>query len=52
MKILGKLVLVIIALSGIVLVYFVSWFWRALLIPLIILLLVDVLSNALRKKKD
>jgi hypothetical protein len=42
---------IFLAIGGIVLVFFVSWFWRALIIPMVILLAVDVLSSFLKKKK-
>jgi hypothetical protein len=51
MDILGKLVFLIVALAGVVLVFYVSWFWRALIIPMVVIILIDVTSSFLRKKK-
>ena len=52
MKIIPKILFLLLALFGIVLVYYISWFWRIFLIPLIILLLVDVVSSFMRTKKQ
>ena len=50
MQIAVSLVFLILALGGIVAVFYVSWFWRALLIPMVVILLWDVVSGVLRKK--
>jgi len=50
-NLLVKLFFIFLAIGGIVLVFFVSWFWRALIIPMIILLMVDVLSSFLKGKR-
>ena len=52
MQILFKIIFVLAALAGIVAVFYVSWFWRALIAPMIILLLVDVISSFWKKMKD
>ena len=36
-----KLFFIVLALGGIVLVFFVSWFWRALIIPMVVIILID-----------
>jgi len=51
MQILLKIVFVIAAIAGIVAIFYVSWFWRALIAPMIILLLADVISSFWRKTK-
>ena len=51
MNIVGKLIFLFVAVSGIVLVFYVSWFWRALIIPMVVIILIDVTSSFLRKKK-
>ncbi len=51
MNILGKLLFIIVALCGIALVFFVSWFWRLLLVPMIVVLLVDGIGGLFRKKE-
>ena len=50
MKLLGKFLFIILALAGIVVVFYVSWFWRAFLIPMVAILLWDVVSSFVRKK--
>jgi len=47
-----KLFFIILAIGGIVLVFFVSWFWRALIIPMVVIILIDVLSSFIKKKKS
>lgn len=50
-----KIVFVLAAVCGIVAIFFVSWFWRALIAPMVILLLADVVSDIWKKferKKD
>jgi hypothetical protein len=46
-----KIVFTLAAIGGIVLVFYVSWFWRLLLIPMIVIVLWDVASSFLRKKQ-
>jgi len=50
MQILLKIIFVIAAIVGIVAIFYVSWFWRALIAPMIILLLADVVGSLFRKK--
>jgi len=50
MQIAGKVLFLILALAGIVAVFYVSWFWRLLLIPMIVILVVDVVGSFVRKK--
>jgi len=50
-NILIKIVFVLAAVGGIVLVFFVSWFWRLLLVPMIIIVLWDVGSGFFKKKR-
>ena len=45
-----KIVFVIVAIVGIIAVFYVSWFWRALLVPMIVILLWDGVVSLLRKK--
>jgi len=45
-----KILFFIVAVGGIVLVFFVSWFWRALIIPMVVLLLIDAVSSFWKKK--
>lgn len=49
-NIIVKIVFLIAAIAGIVLVFFVSWFWRLLLIPMIVIVLWDVVSSFFKKK--
>ena len=51
MQILFKIVFVLAALAGIVAIFYVSWFWRALIAPMIILLLADIISSFWKKTK-
>jgi len=51
-QILLKIIFVLAALAGIVAIFYVSWFWRALIAPMIILLLADVISSFWKKLKD
>ena len=46
-----KLFFLLLAIGGIVMVFYVSWFWRALIAPMVIILLFDVLGNFFRKKR-
>ena len=46
-----KIIFVLAAITGIVAIFYVSWFWRALIAPMIILLLADVISSFWRKTK-
>ncbi|MBI2012589.1 hypothetical protein HYS90_01515 [Candidatus Curtissbacteria bacterium] len=45
-----KIVFAIAAIIGIVAIFYVSWFWRALITPMVILLLADVIFGLLKKK--
>jgi len=45
-----KIIFAIAAVGGIVAVFYVSWFWRALITPMIVLLLVDIVNSFFRKK--
>lgn len=45
-----KIVFAVVAIAGIVAVFYVSWFWRALITPMVLLLLVDLVSSFFRKK--
>jgi VIT1/CCC1 family predicted Fe2+/Mn2+ transporter len=46
-----RIVFVIAGIVGIVAVFYVSWFWRALIIPMIIILLADGLVSLWSKLK-
>lgn len=46
-----KLFFLILALGGVVLVFYVSWFWRALIVPMVIIILIDVFADLFRKRK-
>ena len=50
MKIVSRVLFLGLALAGVVLVYYLSWFWRIFLIPLVILLLFDFVSSLVKKK--
>lgn len=50
MNFLVKGFFVLLAIGGVVLVFYVSWFWRALIVPMILLLLLDVVLNLFKKK--
>jgi len=50
MNLLAKLFFVLLAVGGVVLVFYVSWFWRALIIPMILLLILDVVLSLFKKK--
>jgi len=50
-QILLKIIFVLAAIAGIVAIFYVSWFWRALIAPMIILLLADVIFSFWRKTK-
>jgi hypothetical protein len=47
-----KVVFVIAAVVGIVAIFYVSWFWRALIIPMVIFLLADVVASFFKKRKS
>jgi len=47
-----KIVFVIAAIFGIIAIFYVSWFWRALIAPMIILFLADVVGSLFRKKSS
>ncbi|KKR48111.1 MAG: hypothetical protein UT84_C0049G0004 [Candidatus Curtissbacteria bacterium GW2011_GWA1_40_16] len=51
MNILIKLFFVVLAIGGIILIFYVSWFWRALITPMVLILLFDVFGSFLGKKK-
>jgi len=50
MNILVKIFFAILAIGGIVLIFYVSWFWRALIGPMVVILLWDVGASFWRKK--
>lgn len=45
-----KIVFVLAAVAGIVAVFYVSWFWRALIVPMVLVLLIDVVLSVFKKK--
>jgi len=45
-----KIVFVLAAIAGIVAIFYVSWFWRALIVPMVILLLADVILGIFKKR--
>ncbi len=47
---LTKIVFILAAIAGIVAIFYASWFWRALLIPMILLLLADLVMSFLNRK--
>ena len=47
-----KIIFVMAAIAGIVAIFYVSWFWRALIAPMIILLLADVVMSLFKKKSS
>jgi len=46
-----KIVFIIAVIAGIVAIFYVSWFWRALITPMIILLLGDVILSFFKKEQ-
>ncbi len=46
-----KIIFIIGGIAGIVLVFFVSWFWRLLLVPMIVIMLADVVMELFKKKR-
>jgi len=50
MNILVKIFFAILAIGGMVLIFYVSWFWRALIGPMVVILLWDVGASFWRKK--
>lgn len=46
-----KILFVLAALCGVVAIFYVSWFWRALIVPMILLLLADVVVSFWGKTK-
>jgi len=46
-----KIVFIVAGIIGIVAVFYVSWFWRALIIPMVIVLLADGLVSLWNKLK-
>ena len=51
MNLVIKLFFILLALGGIVLTFYVSWFWRALIIPMVLIVLIDIASSFFKKKK-
>ncbi|EKD57439.1 MAG: hypothetical protein ACD_57C00298G0003 [uncultured bacterium] len=45
-----KIIFIIAGIAGIVATFYVSWFWRGLIIPMVIILLADVVWEILKKK--
>lgn len=45
-----KIVFILAAAAGIVAVFFVSWFWRALIVPMVLIIFVDVVLSVFKKK--
>lgn len=45
-----KILFLLVAIAGIVAVFYASWFWRALIAPMVLILLWDVMSSLFRKK--
>jgi len=45
-----KIIVLVVIVVGIVAVFFVSWFWTLLLIPMVIILGVDIISSFFKKK--
>lgn len=48
-SIIVEILFVVLAIGGIVAVYYLSWFWRIFIIPIVILLLWDVVSSFMKK---
>lgn len=51
MQIVVRLLFVLVAIAVIVAVFYVSWFWRALIIPMVVILLWDVVRSSLKKRE-
>jgi len=45
-----KIIFIIAGIAGIVATFYVSWFWRGLIIPMVIILLADVVWEIFKKK--
>jgi len=45
-----KFFFLLLGIGGVVLVFYVSWFWRALIAPMVVIILWDVGASFLRKK--
>lgn len=46
-----KIVFVLAAIVGIIAIFYVSWFWRALIGPMVVVLLADVFFGIFERKK-
>jgi len=44
-----KIIFSVAGLAGVVAIFYVSWFWRALIIPMVILLMADVVVGLFKK---
>ncbi|MBI4037853.1 hypothetical protein HY382_02300 [Candidatus Curtissbacteria bacterium] len=47
-----KIVFAVAAVAGLVAIFYVSWFWRALIAPMVILLFADVILSLFKKRDD
>lgn len=47
-----KIIFLLAGIAGIVLVFFVSWFWRLLLVPMIVIMLWDVIASLFKRGKN
>jgi len=44
-----KIIFIIAAIAGMVAIFYASWFWRALLVPMVLILLADVVVGFFKK---
>jgi len=45
-----KIVFIIAGIAGMVAIFYASWFWRALLVPMVLILFADVVLGFLKKE--
>ena len=50
MNLFYKLFFLAVAIVGIIAIFFVSWFWSLLALPMVIVLTIDIISSVLKKK--
>ncbi len=45
-----KIIFIIAGIAGMVAIFYASWFWRALLIPMVLILFADVVLGYFKKE--
>lgn len=51
MNVFAKIFFIVLALAGIIATFYLSWFWRGLIIPMILIVIADVVYSFVKKKK-